>query len=78
MSLFSPSYDSKVSIYTLTYWFTQLTMLGCLHEHDLAITSQHYHAKRFTLMLIMFPKFFVQCDFVLDVYYSINNKIRFP
>ena len=56
--LVSPSYDSKVSIYTgalgSQHW-------RCLREHDFANASRHYYAKHFALMLAMFAKFFVQC-----------------
>ena len=47
-------------------------MLGCHCEHDLANTSQHYYAKHFTLMVAMFPKFFVQCT----VYFTMTLRAK--
>ena len=59
--LISPSYDNKVSIYTLNYWCTWLQRWQNLCEHAFANASRHYYAKHFALMLAMFAKFFVQC-----------------
>ena len=73
--LVSPSYDSKISIYSLNYWCTWLTML--------AMSSRHYYAKHFALMLAIFAKFFVQCTIgtllsKLLVIYQIHHTCLLP
>ena len=57
--LFSPSYDSEVSIYLTGALNSQCWRY--LHEHSLANDFRHYHVKRFAFILAMFPKFLVQC-----------------
>ena len=74
--LVSPSYDSKVSIYTLNYLCTWLATLAmpsswaCLRQYFVTLLREALR-----LMLAMFTKFFVQCTvYSVKLYITIFNN----